>query len=364
MALMVKIRGVGLSARIRPLQTASGRALFCLLLLFVGASGAMAQERDVKPQDGQSGFGTIKFSGLLQAWYSSGDAGFDDTFRIRRAELKFTGEALRQLNWTVMVDPAKLLSQNTNVNRARGILQDGFITLSFHQRLNLNVGRFKVPLSLEGLQSSAGLDTERALFISDRARGGAYGDVRDIGVMAYGPLTDQLDYQIGFFDGSGDTRNELRNEQKAVAGRISYRPTFLPGLQVGTSSVRGNETTIERSRRDRLGADLLYLNGPVTLKTEYMTGKDGSLERKGYYAHFVYRLTPNVESILRYDTWDPDLSRESTAVSVTERDYIAGFNYFMHGSHVKLQFNYVRKTFEDDIVAPFNLAVLRLQTFW
>ena len=255
MALMVKIRGVGLSARIPALQTASGRALFCLLLLFLGASGAIAQERDVKPQDGQSGFGQIEFSGLLQAWYSSGDAGFDDTFRIRRTELKFTGEALRQLNWTVMVDPAKLLSQNPNVNRARGILQDAFITLSFHQRLNLNVGQFKVPLSLEGLQSSAGLDTERALFISDRARGGAYGDVRDIGVMAYGPLTDQLDYKLGFFDGSGDTRDEVRNEQKAVAGRVSYRPTFLPGLQVGTSGLRGNGATIEHARRDRLGAD-------------------------------------------------------------------------------------------------------------
>ena len=95
-----------------------------------------------------------------------------------------------------------------------------------------------------------------------------------------------------------------------------------------------------------------------------MTGKDGSLERKGYYAHFAYRFTPKWESTLRYDTWDPDLALESTAVSVTERDYIAGFNYFMDGSHVKLQFNYVRKTFEDDIVAPFNLGVLRLQTFW
>ena len=402
---MVKTPWVGLSLRILALKAACGSALCCLVLV-LGSSHAKAQEpasleieqcfqvidvrelehpeshptpaasnrhgeaiksatiqestADVEPQLIQSWSDRIKFHGLLQAWYLSGDQGFNDTFRVRRAELKFVGDASPAIKWTVMVDPAKALSLANSVR----ILQDAFITLSYHNRLHLNVGRFKVPLSLEGLQSSAELDTERALFSSDRSRGGTYGDVRDIGVMTYGALTDRVDFQLGFFDLSGDTPNNLGTHQKAAAGRVVYRPAFLPGLQVGSSGVRGNGTTVEHSHRHRSGAELLYLKGPTTLKAEYMTGKDGLLERKGHYLHFAYKLTPQWESILRYDTWDPDVDLERTAASVTERDYIVGFNYFIHGSHVNLQFNYVRKTFEDDIVSPANLAVLRLQAFW
>lgn len=337
------------------------------------------QTLDVQPHGVQAGFGRIKFNGLLQAWYYSGDTGFDDTFRIRRTELKFTGEVNPQVKWTAMIDPSKGLSLNntvttlsgtpvlreTSVNQGSRILQDAFITLGYFKHLSLNIGQFKIPLSLEGLQSSAGLDTERALFASDRVRGGSYGDIRDIGVMAYGPISSQLDYQLGVFNGSGDTQNDLdRNDQKAVAGRLVYKPAVAPGLQLGASGVWGNGERAERPRRDRLGAELLYQRGPLTLKGEYMTGKDGPIARAGYYAHFAWHFTPQWEAIARYDTWDPDTADESTAVSVTERDYIAGFNYFIDGSHVKLQFNYVRKTFENDLIGPFNQAVLRLQTWW
>jgi CheY-like chemotaxis protein len=348
---MVKRPLVPPSPYLQSLRAVSGCTLFCLVLL--GGPSATAQELG---QDGK-----VRFNGLLQAWYTNAANGLDDTFRIRRAELKFSGEILPAVTWVVMVDPAKMRS----VQETGRILQDAFITLEFHQRLKVSVGQLKVPLSLEGLESSAELDTERALFMADRARGGAYGDIRDIGVMASGPLTTWLDYQLGFFDSSGDIQNALdRDDRKAVAGRLVYRPAFVPGLQVGTSGVRENGAGPERGPRNRLGADLLYLNGPLTLKTEYMTGKDVSVARKGYYAQFAYELGPTWEAVLRYDTWDPDTHLESVLASVTERDYVAGFNYFIDGHRVKLQFNYLRKTFDDDIVRPFHQAALRLQTSW
>jgi phosphate-selective porin len=303
----------------------------------------------------------VSFNGLLQAWYLNAGNGLDDTFRIRRAELKFSGEVFPDVAWVVMVDPAKMRSSH----EAGRILQDAFITLDFHQRLKVSVGQLKVPLSLEALESSAELDTERALFMADRARGGAYGDVRDIGVMASGPITTRLDYQLGFFDGSGDPQNGVEGpHQIAVAGRLVYRPPFLPGLQVGTSGVSENGTTARHTRRGRMGAELRYVNGPSTLKAEYMTGNDFSVRREGYYAHFVYRLARRWEAILRYDTWDPDTHRETKPESVTERDYIAGFNYFVGGRHAKLQFNYLHETFEDDIVHTSHQGVLRLPASW
>ena len=343
---------VGLAARIAALKTLFGIAL--LVFAPCGeASEAWAQEEgQVEPQAVRSRFGMIRFNGLLQAWYLSRDVGLDDAFLIRRAELRFTGEISPEVRWTVMVDPAN-----------SRILQDAFITLSYRQRLHVSVGQFKVPLGLEGLQPSEGLDTERALFTSDRARGGTYGDIRDVGVMVHGPLANRVDFQLAVFDVSGGTTNDPHHDQEAVAGRVIYRPGLVPGLQLGTSGFRGDGSSLERSRRDRLGAELLYGHGRLTLKTEYMSGTDGPLQREGYYAHFAYKITSKWESILRYDTWDPDVRLESSAGSVTERDYIAGFNYFIHGGDVKLQFNYVRKTF-DNIVAPVNVGVLRLQACW
>lgn len=373
-------------AQIRALQENLGR----IEAAMAGASDRDANDasksetvpdrtEEVKALAVEAGFGKIKFNGLLQTWYQGGDAGFNDSFRIRRTELKFTGEISPRIRWTVMTDPAKALAVNntfvtaggtqvvgdTSVNQGSRILQDAFITLNLSPRVNLNVGQFKVPLSLEGLQSSAGLDTERALFASDRARGGTYGDIRDIGAMVYGPIGGGFDYQLGVFNGSGENQNDLdRSDQKALAGRLVFKPAALTGLQFGASGVWGNGERPGRPRRDRVGGELLYTRGPLTLKGEYMTGKDDLLGRRGYYGHFAYHFSPEWEGILRFDSWDPDTALESSATDVTEEDYVAGFNYFISGSRAKLQFNYVRKTFANDVADALDLAVLKLQTWW
>ena len=354
--------------RLRSGQAGCGFALLSFLLI---AAPAPADAQEIQPApEKQSVFGHVTFSGLLQGWYLSGTGTFNDQFKLRRTELKLTGVVSPAVKWTVMVDPAKALTIINTTSRRRddnivtGIVQDVILTLSLNKHLNLNAGQFKVPLSLEGLESSAGLDTERALFISDRVRGGAYGDIRNIGVMAFGPVTRRLDYQVGIFDGSGDTPDDGTNyDQKAIAARVTYRPRAVPGLQIGTSRVRGTATTLA-ARRNRLGAEALYVNGPVTLKSEYMVGQDGPLERKGRYVHFAYKLTPKWEGTLRYDTFDPDTHRETTVASVTERDYIAGFNYFVDNRYVMAQFNCVRKTFRNGIVTPSYVGAMRLQVFW
>ena len=340
----------------------------------------VAKTSDVKKYDVKAGAGRIKFDGLLQGWFTGGNGGLRDTFRVRRAELKFTGELTPEIRFTVMIDPSKALSLNntfttvggvtvlkdTSVNQASRILQDAYITLTYLKRLNVNIGQFKVPISLEGLQSSAALDTaERALFLSDRARGGAFGDIRDIGVMAYGPLTKRIDYQVGFFNGGGENQNDVdKNDQKAVAGRLVVRPSFLRGLQIGGSGVWGNGQRADRPRRDRVGGEFLFVREGITVKSEIMTGVDGDLHRRGYYTHFGYRLKPKLEGVFRFDSWDPDLRLDTNASNVTERDFVAGFNYFVKENQVKLQFNYLHKTFAHGIVASRNVWIFNLSTSW
>jgi phosphate-selective porin len=332
------------------------------------------------PQNIETGYGKIKFNGLLQGWFAGGNANFSDTFRVRRAELKFTGEISPRARWTVMVDPTKSLSINNNfttiddtrvindstINQAGRILQDAFITIDASKNFKINVGQFKVPLGLEGGQSSAALETvERALFASDRSRGGNYGDVRDIGVMAYGPLGGQVNYQIGVFNGSGENQNDLdKNDQKAVVGRLVFRPSFIKGLQVGGSGAWGNGAQENRPRRDRIGTELLFVSHNFMVKSELVSGKDAELHRLGYYTHFGYKIRPKLETVFRFDVWDPDRRFETNLSNILERDFITGLNYYITENNVKLQVNYLRKTYAAHLLPSRNLFLVNLQTSW
>jgi Phosphate-selective porin O and P len=235
--------------------------------------------------------------------------------------------------------------------------------LDYIPKLQVNIGQFKLPLSLEGLQSSGELDTvERALFASDRARGGTYGDVRDIGFMARGSVGRRVDFQAGVFNGVAETQNDLdHNRQKALAGRLVVRPAT--GLQVGLSAAWGSGD-VTRPRRERLGAEFQFTHGALRLKSELMTGEDGLFHRRGFYGHVGYRFWPRVEAILRVDRWDPDTASQSTPASVSELDYVTGFNVFLTEHHLKLQVNYLRKTFGSDILASRNVLLVNTQAFW
>src|SRR5687767_4718477 len=64
------------------------------------------------PTSVEAGFGNIKFNGLFQGWFGAGNSGFRDTFRIRRVELKFSGNIAPHVKWTVMIEPSRGLSLN------------------------------------------------------------------------------------------------------------------------------------------------------------------------------------------------------------------------------------------------------------
>jgi hypothetical protein len=349
---------------------------------------AMSQATQAKPtpqttpkpvNNVEVGFGKIKFTGLLQTSYAAG-TGTKNTFRIRRAEMKFAGQVLPKVKWTLMLDPSKALNLSTtsatvggtpvitsvSANQSSRILQDAYITLNYIKDVNIDIGQYKVPLSQEALQSSSALDTvERALFLSDRSRGGGLADNRDFGIQFSGPLGKNVNYQIGIFNGIGETQNITdTNQEKAVVGRFLFRPSFIKGLQIGASGAFSNSDRITNPKRDRVGGELVYTNSKFKFKTEVMGGIDGDIHRLGYYMHFAYKITPKFEAIFRIDGFDPDRRRETNSANVSEIDYVSGFNYYIKDHNVKLQFNYLRKTFNNGIQSPRNLFLTNLQTSW
>ncbi len=282
----------------------------------------------------------VRFEGLLQAWYLAGDGGVNDTFRIRRTEMKLSSQITPRVRWVLKIDPSKSMSINSGgVNQASRMLQDAFITLQSSKNTSIDIGQYKVPLGLEGLQGSEALDTvERALFASDRTRGGSLGDVRDLGVTLRGPLSHFANYQLGIFNGVGENQNDTdRNDRKAYAGRLFGHP--VSGLQLGISAARSDGSRTDMTRRDRWGSEALFKRGRLTLKTELMNGVDGDTHRRGYYGHVGYLLRPWLEPVFRFDVWDPDTAADNQPSNVVERDFVGGFNYFITENHLKLQFN-------------------------
>jgi len=316
---------------------------------------------------------SLTFNGLVQAWYAAGTQGFRDTFRIRRTEIYFNGQITNKARWQVMLDPAKTLALDTSsmaigdtlplVSQSTRLLQNAVITFDYNPRVRVSIGQFKLPLSLEGQQSSGRLDTvERALFASDRARGGAFADVRDLGIMVRGGSGSRLDFQGGVFNGIAETQNDVdRNDQKALAGNLVFRP--LKGLHIGASGAWGNGGG-DRPRRDRVGAEVQLVRGPFTARSELMTGRDGAIRRRGAYGHVGYRFTPKLEGVLRVDSWDPDTGSEGTPSTVSEWDYVAGMNVFLSQHNLKLQANYLRKTFHGGVVPGRDVFLVNTQTFW
>jgi hypothetical protein len=346
------------------------------------AADSAQSARAHAPADSLPGrLGGIRAGGLLQVWYAQGDGGFQSTFRIRRAELKLSGDVSPRARWGITVDPARALATNnatttvngvsvvtgTSVNQASRILVDAVIALALPARLELDAGQFKIPIGFEGgVQSPAALETvERALYTSDRARGGIYGDSRDIGVMLRAPAGADVDYALGVFNGVGESQNDVdRNAAKAVVGRIATRVPFARALWIGASGAVSTKNAPDSVIRQRAGAEARFVAGPLLLKSEYMAGRDGSRRGAGWYSHAGYWLTPRFNVIARHDVFDPDLDLETSLADARERDWIAGFTYDMPAVNLRLQMNYVRKLFPAAIAPARGLLLTNLQAAW
>ena len=212
--------------------------------------------------------GKLTISGLLQVWYSqidndshglfrdpandindTNDALDNDSFRIRRTELKFTIDIHPNVRGVIMADFAREASSftpasantgtakkglNGNVANVQGgvgavprMLQDAFIT--YHSKLphhEIQIGQFKPPFGEEGIRSSGALDFVERSFI------GQVGDARDQGITVKGSWWDKrIEYVVGAFNGAANyhlngqqqNRND-DNDAKDVAFRFMIKP--------------------------------------------------------------------------------------------------------------------------------------------
>jgi hypothetical protein len=326
------------------------------------------------------GAGSLKLGGLLQAIFTSGTPSARSTFRLRRAELKLSGELGKRVGWTVMFDAAKSLGTSPtyvtvdgqkviaqeSVNPASQMLQDASVTVRLSRAFVAEVGQMRVPLGLAGTLSAAKLEfVERPMYAADKARGGTLGDARDIGAAVRGTVARRVDVVAGVFNGSGESQNAAdRNGEKAVAARVVVRDLGVTGLQVGASGVYGGPPTGDFARRDRVGGEVQYVRRALTLRSEYVTGVDGRVRRAGYYGHAGYRVRRGVELVGRADVFDPDVAREGAAATARARDLLGGVNVALAGANAALQLDVGRRSYAGAVTPTARQLLVNFQTAW
>jgi hypothetical protein len=337
------------------------------------AGSAAAQDSTAHPLP------PVDIHGFVQVHYRTGDPLTTDGYKLRKADVKFSGLVTPRLHWRVAVDMAKALSLSTTTGRINDtatvtgvavdeksrVLQEAALTYAVNRLLSVDIGQQLLPLTEEGNLSLGGLETiERANFISEHSRGIGLGYVYDLGVSANGELPAGLEYHAGVFNEMGQSQGTTdANDQKSVVARLVYHVPMIPGLQFGGSG--GWEPGPDAQRLQRLGPEAQYHSGPVTLRAEAMDGRDGALHRVGWYGLGAYRPVPRLQLAVRYDAWDRDESAESSIKNAFERQVVLGANYLVEGTSGKIAVNIIRQTFPNISSVPAaTFALFAVQAAW
>jgi hypothetical protein len=301
----------------------------------------------------------VEVHGFLEVYYRAGDPTTKDGYRLRKADLKFSGDISPHLRWRVTFDASKVLAvtktlseigdtvalSDAAIDQRTRILQDAALTLAVNHTTSIDVGQQLVPLSLEGTIPTANVETiERTMFIVERSRAVGLGDIRDIGVSANGTLAKVLEYHAGVFNETGESQGTTDpNDQKALIGRFVVHPPMLPGFQLGGSG--GFQGGPPAARRERLGGEVQYRDSWFTLRGETMAARDAQLHRFGWYTLAAVRPTAPLQLVARYDAWDRDRTHEVSIIDAFERQIVFGGSYLIDGTAARFVVNVVRQTF-------------------
>lgn len=270
----------------------------------------------------------LQLSGYTQIRYlNMEEKGKRSGFDIRRARLDLKGGITPYLSYRLQTDFAdkpKILDAYTEIK-----VSDYFI---------VTAGQFKIPFSMENLASSNKLEMiDRSQAVEALVARGK--DVignqngRDIGIQIGGGFhkingVPLIEYRLGAFNGSGINVADTANDAKDIAGRVVLNPikglSFGGGYYGGYGKAIKSEIAGTSQLRNRLGIEASYVISKISVKGEYIFGKDRHTDREGWYLQAGYFVIPQkMQLMAKYDLFDINTSTDNT----TSISYIFGSNY-------------------------------------
>jgi len=158
----------------------------------------------------------VRLGGVLQAdsrsfFKDAGTVG-NDSLLLRRARPILEGTVFRDFDFLFVPDFGGTGPQ----------IFDAYVNYHYSPALQLQAGKFKVPVGLEQLQA------DRDILFNERALVTDLVPNRDVGFELHGSLFDgSVSYAAGIFNGVGDARlsgNASFQDDKSFAGRLFFQP--------------------------------------------------------------------------------------------------------------------------------------------
>lgn len=289
----------------------------------------------------------ISLMGYAQFGYTYDDAAdADNEFDIKR--IIFMAEGKITDKWSLF------FMYNFN---GGGTLLEMYTDYQIVPGLSARLGQFKVPYTIESPLSptvvelincySQATNYLAAVSPVDPLVGSTTG--RDMGFMLFGNLfNDFLTYNIGVFNGQGINCKD-RNSNKDLVGSLMINP--LKWLSVGGSFIQGKGHAIALSdvnpdirigdnyTRNRQAIGAVVNTKPISLRAEYLSGKDGKVKSDGYYATALFHACPKFDIIASYDYFN-----KNHDITLKQTNYVAGVQYWFYPRcRVQAQYTYSDK---------------------
>lgn len=306
----------------RPLAWSRGLWLLCLCLALPATAGA-AGEAPVPPLPtsqplpvvvSANGLSSTRLSMLLQTdlRIPQRGAGLETVVVFRRARLQLDSTLA---DW---VD-ARFVLGDLPVRESQ-FIKDAWLDFRFQTWLQLRVGKIKTPFGHEWLMTSSA----HADFIENSLTFVGLVPLYGLGAVLHGKAWGgRGEYWVGYVNGESKSDGKLDGvDQRMLVSRVSFSP--VKGLLLGASTTQSvgdrdrswvpkwtaptgyrfleADAVSVRTPRSRLGAEAVFRQGPVSLKSEYVyldalgdrqSNEEGTqgLWAQGFYASSTWVMT-------------------------------------------------------------------------
>ncbi len=327
----------------------------------------------------------VQVKGYIQPQYSyfmngkdaNGKSLDENSFNFNRTRLGLLGNIPYDISYYFYAEISPFQGQTPPTP---AYLLDAFVSYSrFSKYANISIGQFKAPISLEQNTACNNLTSVYRSEVVEQLAG----PQRDIGLMVLGGNdTTLLRYAVAIMNGTGKGEWD-NNTGKDYIGRLLVHP--IESVVVGGSFRAGkrNPTDLNEKQNDilRFSGELTFKMKGFMLQGEYIYGQDklysatklpiyggcggivgwdtkqvGTYTKGGYWAMLSYRTKWEIEPIVKYDTYDPDMDENDDWKS----NFTVGFNYFLN-DWTRIQLNYIKKLEATAIEEDNDMIVFQVQ---
>lgn len=284
-------------------------------------------------------------SGFIQGGYNWVES-TSSSFYLKRARVTLAGDIFRnKADYRLQVEFA-----------GSPRIVDLFVRYRPFNELGIQLGQFKIPLSMENSEWSPlrlefieySLVVQSLVRVSGRDVSlGRSMTGRDLGVQLYGGFADRggynlITYHLALFNGNGINLAD-DNKGKDFVGRIMVNPLkelTLAGYYQYGEGVYPQFGSSGYVRLDRYGGGVAYDGRDFFVRSEYIAGSTGGIFSQGAYLAAGYKMPDKFAASARFDYFD----RVRGDADGWEYNYTLGLSY-TPWRYLRLQLDYTLQHF-------------------